>query len=303
MKQFDRLERRAFLAGLTALGACASTSGAHPLRGKPLGIQLYALGPDAQNDLDATFAGLAQIGYQTVETLPGRHSGAEVRAALDRAGLRSPSMHGAVSADMTSAITFAHAVGAGTVVAPMFPFLHGMPTPQPGQGNGNPAAALAHSYTMDDWRRAGDALNAAAAQCKSAGLKFGYHNHNVEFAPLGQGIVFDAIAANTDPALVHFEVDVGWVAAAGADIPNFLQRHRGRVRQIHVKDLRATTQPNFVFQMDPTEVGSGMINWPKVLSTAIECGVEEFYVEQEPPFARTPMQAAQVSYTYLRTLT
>lgn len=297
-----RIDRRLFCAGLTALGACATTPAPHPLRGKVLGIQLYALGPNAQDDLDATFAGLAQIGYQNVETLPGRHSGTEMRAALDRAGLKSPSVHGMLAADMSTAIDFAHAVGAGTVVAPMFPFLRGMPTPQPGQGNGNPAAALAHSYTPDDWRRVGDMLNAAATQCKAAGLKFGYHNHNVEFAPSGDGIVFDAIAANTDPTLVHFEVDVGWVAAAGADIPTFLEKHRGRVRQMHVKDLCATP-PNFAFQMQPTEVGSGVINWPVVLRTGVACGVEEFYVEQEPPFVQhTPMEAARISFAYLQTL-
>ena len=297
------MDRRTFLAGLAALGACATTSNAKPLRGKSLGIQLYALGPEAQNDLDATFAELARIGYKSVEVFSGRHTGPEFRAALDRAGLTAPSIHGAANADMSSAIEFAHAVGARTVVAPMFPFLRAMPTPQPGQGNGNPAALLAHSYTLDDWKRACDLLNSAGTQCKAAGLKFGYHNHNVEFAPLGDGIAFDAIAANTDPALVQFEVDVGWVAAAGADIPAFLNRHRGRVKQMHVKDLKATTQPNFEFRMDPTEVGSGMIDWPLVLNTAIAGGVEEFYVEQEPPFAQhPPLEAARISFQYLNTL-
>ena len=47
---------------------------------------------------------------------------------------------------------------------------------------------------------------------------------------------------------------------------------------------------------------SGVIDWPNVLRTAVECGVEEFYVEQEPPFTRPTLESARISFEYLKTL-
>ena len=78
----------------------------------------------------------------------------------------------------------------------------------------------------------------------------------------------ELLLKNTDPALVQFEMDVGWVVAAGADPFVLMKAHKGRFTQMHVKDVKATTKPNFAFQQDPTEVGSGTIPWPRLLPAA-----------------------------------
>ena len=56
--------------------------------------------------------------------------------------------------------------------------------------------------------------------------------------------------------------------AAGKDPFALMKAHKGRFIQMHVKDVKATTKPNFAFQQDPTEVGSGIIPWPKLLPAA-----------------------------------
>jgi sugar phosphate isomerase/epimerase len=66
-----------------------------------------------------------------------------------------------------------------------------------------------------------------------------------------------------------------------------------------VKDIKADTQANFALKMDPTEVGSGKLDWKKLLPAAYAAGVRGFYVEQEPPFARPRIEAAKISYDYL----
>jgi sugar phosphate isomerase/epimerase len=65
----------------------------------------------------------------------------------------------------------------------------------------------------------------------------------------------DILLKGTDPSLVTFEMDAGWVTAAGHDPFAMLKKHPGRFTQMHVKDIKATTQANFVLKQDPTEVG------------------------------------------------
>jgi sugar phosphate isomerase/epimerase len=153
--------------------------------------------------------------------------------------------------------------------------------------------------TADDWKWNADFLNEKAAVLKKAGIVAGYHNHNFEFAPLGNTTGMDILLKGTDPSLVTFEMDVGWVTAAGHDPFAMLKAHPGRFTQMHVKDIKATTKANFELKQDPTEVGSGMIDWKKLLPAAYAAGVRGFYYEQEPPFAHARLESAKISYDYL----
>src|SRR3546814_11022996 len=71
--------------------------------------------------------------------------------------------------------------------------------------------------TADDWKRYAETLNKTAAALKPHGLRIAHHNHNLEFNPVGDTTGFDLIVEHTDHALVAFEIDTGWVAAAGHD--------------------------------------------------------------------------------------
>lgn len=277
----------------------------------PIGIQLYTLGPDAMKDLPGTLKAVAGIGYKTVE-LPGfmGKSPAEMRAALDGAGLKCPSVHiqprGRGGADPTldgdpgKLAEAMHAVGAKAAVAPicLFPDRLEM-KPQPGEDGGAMLRRLVSQMTADDWKAFAQFLNQRATALKAHGIQVGYHNHNFEFAPLGETNGLEILLKETDPSLVTFECDVGWVAAAGHDPAALLTKHKGRFTMMHVKDLKASTTPNFALKMDPTEVGSGELDWKKLLPAARAAGVTGFFVEQEPPFTRPRIEAAKLCYDYL----
>lgn len=297
-----RINRRLFLGSALALGACATMSN-KPLAGRKIGIQLYALGPAAYNDLDATFGALAQIGYQEVEISEGTKPAADVRAALNRAGLTCAAIHSNARAtgDVTEAaartVEYAQTVGATWAGPSIFPFV------RPLSGGSDFRVMIANivrDSTRDDWRRVCDILNATAAAYQRGGVKYAYHNHNVEFAPFEGGTIMDFLLANTDPNLVKLEVDVGWVKAGGLDPAAFIRQHAARVRLLHVKDLKASTETNFALNMAPTEVGSGIQDFPAILQAGRDAGVEHFLVEQEPPFERPEMEAARISYNYLQ---
>jgi hypothetical protein len=53
-------------------------------------------------------------------------------------------------------------------------------------------------------------------------------------------------------------------------------------------------------QMAPTEVGSGVMHWPEILRAAYTAGVREYYIEQEGPFIRPPLESVQISVDYVR---
>jgi sugar phosphate isomerase/epimerase len=280
--------------------------------GLPVGLQLYTLGDGLKADLDGQLGQVSKIGYRTVEIAGylGR-TPQELRAAFDRAGLTCPSSHVQAKptgtdpslADLDRLIADAHVIGIQHIVLPMFPIPdHIDMKPKPGEDRRAVTARLAAQVTVEDWKSTADLLNAKGKALKAAGLTMGYHNHNVEFAPVGGSNGLDILLKDTDPALVQFEMDVGWVVAAGHDPFALLKAHPGRFRQMHVKDVKATTKPNFAFQQDPTEIGSGIIDWKRLLPAAYAHGVRGFFVEQEPPFEKPRMDAVRISFDYLNAL-
>jgi len=308
--------------GLIGAGLAASASGlaAHAMaaspkapffrgHGLPVGLQLYTLGADLAKDLDGMLGQVARIGYRTVETAgyAGR-TPQEMRAALDKAGLKCTSAHipaAAASsqpswANIDQVIADAKVLGFSHVVLPMF----GVPARitsahVEGESTADSRERMVRSLTVDDWKGTADLLNSKGKALKAAGLTAGYHNHNVEFAPVGGTTGLEILLKGTDPGLVSFEMDVGWVVAGGHDPFALLKAHACRFKQMHVKDVKATTKTNFAFRQDPTEVGSGIIDWKKLLPAAYAEGVRGFFVEQEPPFEHPRIESAKICFDYL----
>jgi sugar phosphate isomerase/epimerase len=309
------ISRRGFLVAGTLLGAQAmGVANARPFfrrTGLPIGLQLYTVGEDLKRDFDGTLTAVSKIGYRTVE-LAGLadHSAADWRQALDRTQLKCPSIHvpphskTGVNLDELGALAeVAHALGIGTVVCPIFNIPERLTLQaQSGGETGNMLARLGASMTADDWKWNGDYLNKKAAALKPYGLRLAYHNHNVELAPVGGSTGLDQLMQGTDPTLVTFEMDAGWVVAAGADPVALLAAYPHRFSAMHVKDVKASTRPNFSFKQDPCEVGQGIIDWKTLLAKAYQANVRQFYVEQEPPFSKPRIESVGISFNYLNAL-
>jgi sugar phosphate isomerase/epimerase len=279
----------------------------------PIGLQIYTLGPDAGRDVDATFARVAEIGYREIE-LPGLlgKKPAELAAAATRAGLNIGSVHlplvtmggpGAISmggepARIADALG---TLGARWAVAPLLLLPEGF-RPGPGESMETAISRSVAAAGEDIWKKTADLLNQKASALKPLGISVGYHNHNLEFAPVGQTTGWDILWRETQPGLVSFEVDLGWVATAGLDPVAFLERARGRVSLLHVKDVAAGNPQSFRLAMKPAEVGSGTLDWARLLPEAHRAGVRHFYVEQEPPFAIPRIEAAARSFAFLSQL-
>lgn len=318
------LTRRGMIQGLAASGvalpltAACQTQPAAPQtffaqHNLPIGIQLYTLANMLRDNPEAAVASVAETGYQTVE-IPSYlgKTPADLRALFDANNLRCTAAHvgmrpgtseepgllgdiDRLSADM-------HQLGVTNVYAPsmMIPGGIGI-SPREGEGYAF-ISRVAQAMGEDHWKRMAAQLNDIGRKLAANDIAFGYHNHNYEFAPVGQSTGFEMLIAETDPELVSFELDVGWAAAAGHDPTQLFNNDPGRYSAIHMKDIQASTQPNLALKMNPTEVGSGALDWKTLLPAAHAAGVRHFFLEQEPPFATTRLDAIRIGYKFLNTL-
>jgi sugar phosphate isomerase/epimerase len=314
---FPLYDRRRFLAaslaGVIGLRSACAISETKPgffaRHALPIGLQLYTVSDAARTDLENTLTKVANIGFRAVE-LAGfhGHDARALRAAADRAGLLFTSIHlnaeprgsdPGLNGDLASLCAALRVLGITNVVMPMFLFPLQAPPRMENEPFRDYRRRIAAVLTEDDWQRTAAYLNEKGDALKREGIRLGYHNHNPEFAPLGNTNGFEVLMRETQPDLVSFELDAGWAAAAGVDLIQLLARHPRRFRQMHLNDL-ADTPTNYVFQLDPAVIGSGTIDWSAVLHAAYAAGVRQFFVEQEPPFTQDRFAAIAESAAHVR---
>jgi sugar phosphate isomerase/epimerase len=297
------------MSGATGTASGATTRPFFRDGGPQIGLQLYTLGDEVAADLAATLARVAAIGYTEIQ-LPQLYGKTprEIRGWADAAGLRITSLHlpGAAFTPGTTAITLTSppqaiidvmgALGAREVAMPIMLF---PPDMRPRAGEGFREMIVRAASAADVWHRTAAFLNEKGDALSRGSIRLSYHNHNMEFAPVGDTTGWDILVRETSPALVAFEVDVGWVATAGRDPVAVMRSITGRVSQLHVKDVAATNSVNFGLTMNPSNVGQGAQDWASILPAASAAGCDHFFLEQEPPFTGTRMQAVEQGYAYL----
>jgi sugar phosphate isomerase/epimerase len=148
-------------------------------------------------------------------------------------------------------------------------------------------------------------LNRHGALVDKEGLKFGYHNHHMEFAPLGETRAYDRLLEWTDPGLVKMELDVGWARAAGVAPEDYLARYRGRFVSCHLKDFDPKRRPEGVSAPIPemsrmVAPGDGVVDFRKVMTEMDRQGIAHGFVECDLP--EDAMEAARRGIRYLENL-
>ena len=285
-------KRREFLKQAGLLAAVAGTRPAlllaAPAVPLQVGLQLYSLRDYIGQDPKTVLAKVAQAGYQEVETYgysPEKHfwglTPSEFRSVLAAQGLRTSSGHydlgsfltGGSPAPLQAAIGAAQGCGQTYVVVPYLD--------------------EKLRTTPADCQRVAARLNEAGRQCRTAGLKLGYHNHDFEFKPVGNTMLYEILLKETDPQLVDFEMDIYWVVRAGQDPAKLMRAHPGRFPLWHVKDMdKAHPELN-------TEVGSGSIDYPQLMSYAKVAGLKHLFMEQEN-FSLDAYQSIGQSAAFMR---
>jgi sugar phosphate isomerase/epimerase len=218
-----------------------------------------------------------------------------MKKMLDDAGLACPSAHLSFDpANLGAAFDDAHAVGATYATSGSLDAL---------VKAANPATVLAkQAMSIEEAKQTAELANRFGAAAKRAGLQYAYHNHAREFADLGGGAIgYDVLLRETDPELVKFEVDCGWMIFAGHDPIAYFKRYPNRFPLIHVKDFLPDSKSSG--EMHGAELGHGVVDYKPIFAAAWKAGLKHYFAEQEGPFARMDqLQAAQVDYAYLHAM-
>ncbi len=277
------MHRRTFVHALgasLASGPWASFRGDRAGRLARIGLELYSVRDAMRRDPDRTLAAVRAMGYTDVELLWtfgnfGRTT-EQVRAALDREGLRAPSAHVSptilfVGWDRSLAI--AHRLGHEYLIVPSF------------------TADTARS--LDDWREWADRFNIAGAAARRAGIWLAFHNEPDHMTPIDGKVPYDVFLERTDPSVVRHQLDVGNMAMGGGDPLVYLQRYRDRYWSFHLKDVVADRSSD-------TELGTGTLDFRRLLAAVPDIGRKPCYVEQEG--AADSVASARRDYEFLSKL-
>lgn len=301
----NSLSRRGLLIRSAAVFAGAQLAGHTRLwgadtRSKP-GVQMFMVAGEYTKDPAGTLAKLAEIGYGYVEAFSMIiHNAAECRKMLGDAGLGCPSGHFPFGfEDTEKALDAASALGVHYAVSSVLP-----PEP-PKNGDFKASIERLNHLTADDFKRMATMANQIGESAKSRGIEFAYHNHSVEFRKLEGGETgYGILLKGTDPKLVKLEMDVGWMAAGGADPVALISANAGRVRLLHFKDFSTITPP--VNEMGEAagahivDLGTGVAPLKAAYEVARKAGVEYFIADHDPPFnGKTAFEAAKVDYAYV----
>lgn len=233
----------------------------------PVGLELYSVREELKRDLQGTVRAVAAMGYQCVEFYAPyfewtESQTKEMRRLLDDLGIRCFSTHNDNSffskENLFKARDFNLILGSKYVV---------MASAQPKPGE-------------DGWRAVAETLNDAAERFESAGLKAGYHNHQLEFTPIADQTMkvrpIEIIAKNTKPS-VMLQLDVGTCINAGSDPVAWIRANPGRIRSLHCKDW--SPDPAIGYKV---LFGEGAADWKNIFAAAEAVGGVEYYlVEQE----------------------
>ena len=260
--------RRIFLKTSGALAAAACV-GADRLMGAPvrlpIGLQLYSVRNLLPKDFEGTLHQLAAAGYKEVEAAGYfDKTAADFGNSLQKAGLRCVSTHHQLvqlKTQFDQLIEYGQALGLEYIIC-SWAGVHRDPT-------------RTGDLNLDDWRYVADQFNEIGQKVKGAGMKFGYHNHTIEFGKENGIVFFDELLKRTDPKFVEFEMDCGWVVVAGRNPVEYLSKFPERFPMLHVKDM--VKMPDGKWRN--VVMGKGTIDYRPIFHAAK--GLKHYFIEQE----------------------
>jgi len=216
-------------------------------------IQLYSVRDVINNDFAGTLKNLSEMGYTGVEFAGyGDLSAQQMKDVLTANNLKPVGAHIGVEGltkHLDEEIAFHKALGTEYIICPYY-----------------------EMKTKDDVLKLAEILKPVIAKCGEAGLKFAYHNHAHEFAQDGGEYLLDILFKNLPPESV-MELDIFWVAYAGVDPFAYMEKHKDRLKLIHVKQIDKDKHC--------VDLDQGIINFKEIITKAKTLGVEHFILEQE----------------------
>lgn len=281
--------RRAFLRNSTLVGlglmvpfknellAMANSSG------NSFGIQLWTVKEALAKDPLAVLIHLSKCGYQKIESFEGEKGifwgmkNTEFKKHMDGLGMNLVSAHCDTTNNFDRKAAEAAEIGMKYLICPY----------------------KGAQKSLDNYKQFADEFNKCGEIAKKHGIRFAYHNHDYSFVPMEGKLPQDVMMNNTNKDTVDFEMDMYWTVAAGVDPITYMDKHPGRFKLVHVKDMVKT---NTAEGHESCIIGKGTIDYKKLLPQVAKLGVKHMIVEQEAYTGTTELDAAKSDAAYLKTL-
>jgi len=285
----DFLKMSAAIAALSALPAgysCISVK-----KEKAIGMQLWSIHEDIDEDFEAAIKSVVNIGYKRFESY-GYTDGKfyertpkELKKFLVDQGAQMTGSHitlAMLEAGDTAGWDFwkkatddVAELGCKWIVQPRWPLQRG--------------ASIAEVM------RLADQFNRCGEIAKSSGIKFSFHSWMDEFLETEGQVPYVVLLNNTDPGLVSFEIDTMMMTWGGNVCHEFVKKFPGRFCAWHLKDVAQSEGDR---RGNNIELGKGIIDFQGIFEAFDIAGTTDYYVEQEV-YSMPRMESVKYDYDYL----
>lgn len=266
----------------------------------PVALQLFSVRDDMSADFEGTLRKVKELGFQGVEFagLFG-HDAETVKKLLEEIGLEAVSAHISIDeflANPESVIDTYVKIGCKYAAIPYL-----VQERRPGEAK---------------WEQTVEEIKKIAVMAKAKGLQLMYHNHDFEFVEINGKYALDELYDTISPDLLETEIDTCWVNVAGVNPASYVRQYAGRATILHLKDFAGgktdnmyeligieSDKPKYTKAFEFRPIGYGKQDVPTLLEAAEAAGTKWLVVEQDSPsMGKTPIECAQMSINYLKTL-
>ena len=241
-----------------------------PPKKMDVGIQVYSVRNQLNEDFEGTMKKVAEIGYKLIEgyglgldgMFLGKYPAADYMKVVTDLGMKLVATHCSyfTAEDTPKMIEASKSAGLEYLVIPGIP----------GELR----------KTADGYKAVAANFNKIGEQCNVAGIKFGYHNHASEFEVTDGQIPMDILIGETEKNLVDFEADLFWIVKANRNPIDLIKKYPGRISLFHVKDANQ--------EKEGETVGKGIIDFKSIFEIGKKSGLKYYFIEDEredDPFA------------------
>lgn len=270
----------------------------------PIALQLYSVRSEMEKDFKGTLLKVKELGYDGVEFagLFG-HDAATVKNWCAEIGLTPISAHVPLQEmldDLPGVLETYQEIGVEYIVVPYVP-----EDRRPG---------------TDGWLPTIEAIKEIGKAAAEKGLILLYHNHDFEFTTVDGEYGLDMLYRMVPKEYLQTQLDTCWVNVGGERPDDYLRKYTDRIPVVHLKDFyresadsdeplyeligiksdaKKPAKKNFEFR----PLGEGLQDLPLILTYSVFCGAKWVVVEQdEPSMGKTPMECAEMSIRYLKTV-
>lgn len=238
------------------------------------GLQMYTLREYIQDNIESTLTEVKDIGYESIQLAGGIELMESTAKAAKNIGIPVIGIMANINLCETESDK-------------LFNILKSCNATDIGIGTG----AVTYNEVMEFVDRA----NKFAEIASKEGFTLSYHNHSHEFIRTENGqTVLEIYKKNLNN--IFFMLDTYWIQHGGADVRKTIEDFKGKVKILHLKDM-IRVQEGQTF----APVGYGNLYFEGIIKTAKECGIENFFVEQDICY-ENPMVCIEKSYNFLKGL-